>query len=109
MALPKGLVASLLTLDISGAFDIVTKNRLVLRLRQQGWPLLFIKWVESFISDRSALIRNGQGGTLPKICLECGAPQGSPVSPIISMLYFCPILRMGEPASRSGYADDMLS
>jgi hypothetical protein len=35
MALAKGEVATLLTLDIAGAFDIVMKNWLILRLRQQ--------------------------------------------------------------------------
>ncbi|KJZ70298.1 hypothetical protein HIM_10305 [Hirsutella minnesotensis 3608] len=32
-------VATLVTLDIQGAFDTVLRNRLVLRLREQGWPL----------------------------------------------------------------------
>jgi hypothetical protein len=31
-------VVSLLALDIAGAFDIVMRNRLILRLREQGWP-----------------------------------------------------------------------
>jgi hypothetical protein len=35
VALSKGLVATLLTLDIAGAFDIIMKGRLILRLRQQ--------------------------------------------------------------------------
>ncbi|RFU78526.1 reverse transcriptase [Trichoderma arundinaceum] len=44
-ALDRGLVVSLLTLDISGALDIVMRNRLVRRLREQGWPVLLIRWV----------------------------------------------------------------
>lgn len=107
VALAQGLVVSLLTLDVSGAFDIVMRNRLILRLRIQGWPHLFIRWVESFMSDRKALVRNGYGTTLPEKELECGAPQGSPISPIISMLYFSPILRINDPDNRFGYADDI--
>ncbi|RFU78212.1 reverse transcriptase [Trichoderma arundinaceum] len=106
-ALDRGLVASLLTLDISGAFDIVMRNRLVRRLREQGWPTLFVKWVESFMSDRSVLVRNGLGGLIPSLALECGAPQGSPISPIVSMLYFSPILKFNDPERRFGYADDV--
>ncbi|KKO96446.1 hypothetical protein THAR02_11453, partial [Trichoderma harzianum] len=107
VALAQGLVVSLLTLDISGAFDIVMRNRLVYRLREQGWPPLFVKWVDSFMSDRKALVRNGYGTTLPETELECGAPQGSPISPIVSMLYFSPSLKLNDPNTRFGYADDI--
>ncbi|KAG6979060.1 Retrovirus-related Pol polyprotein from type-1 retrotransposable element R1 [Fusarium oxysporum f. sp. conglutinans] len=31
-------VATLVTMDIQGAFDTVLRNRLILRLREQGWP-----------------------------------------------------------------------
>lgn len=41
------------------------------------------------------------------MALECGTPQGSPISPIISMLYFSPILQLNDPDRRFGYADDV--
>ncbi|KJZ69582.1 hypothetical protein HIM_11019 [Hirsutella minnesotensis 3608] len=50
-------VATLVTLDIQGAFDTVLCNRLVLRLREQGWPSNLARWVGSFMQDRSARIR----------------------------------------------------
>lgn len=31
-------VATLVTMDIQGAFNTVLRNRLILRLREQGWP-----------------------------------------------------------------------
>ncbi|KAM4066292.1 reverse transcriptase (RNA-dependent DNA polymerase) [Hirsutella rhossiliensis] len=31
-------VATLVTMDVEGAFDTVLRSRLILRLRQQGWP-----------------------------------------------------------------------
>ena len=37
-ALNSKLTASLLTLDVKGAFDGVLLGRLVKRLREQGWP-----------------------------------------------------------------------
>ncbi|EHK21786.1 uncharacterized protein TRIVIDRAFT_151788, partial [Trichoderma virens Gv29-8] len=94
-------------LDISGAFDIVIRNRLILRLREQSWPILFIKWVKSFISDRKALVHNGYSTTLPKTELEYRAPQGSPISPIVSILYFSPILKINNPNVRFRYTDDV--
>ena len=79
-------VATLLTMDVQGAFDTVMRNRLVLRLREQGWPEHLAKWVESFMNDRSACVRF-QDTTTPISPLQCGLPQGSPISPILFLLY----------------------
>lgn len=57
-----------------------------------------------------AAVRSGDGGVLEATALGCGTPQGSPISPIIATLYFCPILWMGRyshPNRRFGYADDV--
>jgi hypothetical protein len=50
-------VATLVTMDIQGAFDTVMRNRLVLRLREQGWPEYLARWAESFMKDRLARVR----------------------------------------------------
>ncbi|KAL9563899.1 hypothetical protein ACKAV7_011934 [Fusarium commune] len=41
-------------MDIQGAFDTVMRNRLVLHLREQGWPEHLVRWAESFMSGRLA-------------------------------------------------------
>ena len=41
-------VAGILTVDLKGAFDSVLRNRLLLRLREQGWPTSLIAWTPSF-------------------------------------------------------------
>ncbi|OAQ58652.1 reverse transcriptase [Purpureocillium lilacinum] len=104
-AFARGLVATLVTMDIQGAFDTVLRNRLILRLRQQGWPEQLARWAGSFMSDRSACVRY-QDITTPSSPLQCGLPQGSPVSPILFLLYTEPIYRLGNPKGRFGYADD---
>jgi len=98
-------VVTLVTMDIQGAFDTVMRNRLVLRLREQGWPDHLARWAESFMGDRSARVRY-QDTTTPFTPLQCGLPQGSPVSPILFLLYTEPIYRLGNPQGRFGYADD---
>ncbi|KAJ0126813.1 hypothetical protein HZ326_30083 [Fusarium oxysporum f. sp. albedinis] len=98
-------VATLVTMDIQGAFDTVMCNRLVLRLREQGWPNHLARWAGSFMSGRSARVRY-QDTVTPSSPLQCGLPQGSPVSPILFLLYTEPIYRLGNPRGRFGYADD---
>ncbi|RKK42613.1 hypothetical protein BFJ69_g18392, partial [Fusarium oxysporum] len=98
-------VATLVTMDVQGAFDTVMRNRLVLRLREQGWPDYLARWAGSFMSGRSARVRY-QDTVTPPSPLQCGLPQGSPVSPILFLLYTEPIYRLGNPWGRFGYADD---
>jgi hypothetical protein len=44
-----GGVATLLSMDISGAYDNVVRERLVALLRQKGIPRGIVSWVQSFI------------------------------------------------------------
>lgn len=107
-ALNTGHTASLLTLDVKGAFDTVLPGRLVRRLREQGWPDNLTRWVVSFTTDRIVQIRlDGEVG--PPTAIHCGLPQGSPVSPILFMLYLAPLFQIGtlKPKARFGYADDV--
>ncbi|XP_044717431.1 reverse transcriptase (RNA-dependent DNA polymerase) domain-containing protein [Hirsutella rhossiliensis] len=81
------------------------EEALILRLREQGWPLNLTRWVGSFMQDRSARIRY-QDIVTDSSPLQCGLPQGSPVSPILFLLYTEPIYRQGSSKRRFGYADD---
>ena len=56
-ALNQGLTASLLTLDVKGAFDAVLPGRLIRRLREQGWPDNLVRWAASFATGRSVRVR----------------------------------------------------
>jgi len=105
-ALNQGKVASLLTLDVKGAFDAVLPGRLVNRLRTQGWSSNLVSWIASFATNRSVRIRL-DGVLGPQESIQCGLPQGSPISPILFMLYIAPLLKMGIRKRRFGYADDV--
>ncbi|KAI0992026.1 hypothetical protein K3495_g16160, partial [Podosphaera aphanis] len=105
-ALSEGRSASMLTLDVKGAFDAVLPGRLVRRMREQGWPDCLVRWVGSFATDRSVHIKL-DGETGPPQQVDCGLPQGSPVSPILFMLYISPLFRLGNVHRRFGYADDV--
>lgn len=50
LALRKGKEASMLIIDVQGAFDAVLPNRLVKRLREQGWLTQLVRWVRHFVT-----------------------------------------------------------
>lgn len=105
-ALAKGWTASVATLDIKGAFDTVLPGRLEHRLREQGWPSQLCDWVSSFTNERKVCIRlDGEVGPIQRI--QCGLPQGSPVSPILFMLYVSPLFKLDKMTKSFGYADDV--
>ena len=105
----QGKIASILTLNVQGAFDSVLPGRLIHRLQEQRWPHNIQKWVASFLTDRSATLKL-DGTMSDPLLLSCGLPQGSPASPVLFMLYIEPLFRIGpleRHKSRFGYADDL--
>lgn len=97
--------AAIATLDVRGAFDGVLQNRLNFRLRTQGWPENFVRWVDSFMSNRSATIII-DNYISEEFNLKCRLPQGSPASPILFLLYMKPLFKSASGINL-GYADDM--
>ena len=99
----------MLTLDIKGAFDAVLPGRLIRRLQQQGWPDNLVRWVSCFATQRSASLRLGEE-TGSSFQVPSGIPQGSPVSPILFMLFIQPLFLLrsrDQRRARLGYADDV--
>lgn len=95
--------ATLLTFDIKGAFDSVSRTHLQGRLEQQKWPKALRKWVDSFLTNRKVQL-TVDGQTTAERKIGGSLPQGSPASPILFMLFMAPLYH-DTPAIR-GYADD---
>jgi hypothetical protein len=79
-------VATLLLVDISGAFDIVNPIRLLDILRKKRFPYWIVRWVQAFITTWNTTLVI-QGHETPPFQVEVGVPQGSPLSPILFLLY----------------------
>jgi len=81
---PRLKVSSLLV-DIKAWFDNVDNNTLAQILREGGIPSYMVSWVSSFLGEGSCtLIFQGAPGTPAPV--NVGAPQGSPISPLLFLL-----------------------
>jgi hypothetical protein len=104
-----GAIASLLQLDIKGAFDTVNHTRLLHTLQHQGFPPWVVRWVRSFLDNRTASLYFDGESTLPH-CLTAGVPQGSPLSPILFLLYTASLYTQLQDHAgliAVGFADDL--
>lgn len=79
-------VASLLLLDVSGAFDTVSHERLAHNLRKRKVDEKIVKWIASFLSARKTRITI-DGFQSGEYQINTGIPQGSPLSPILYLFY----------------------
>lgn len=99
-----------LLLDIKGAFDRVNKRQLLKRMVEVGIAGNIVRWVDSFLSDRRAmLVIDGRTGKTNDI--QAGLPQGSPASPVLFILSISamfPYLTERHPDVESiSFVDDM--
>jgi hypothetical protein len=102
-ALSQGRVASLLLLDVKGAFDAVDHQRLLSHLRLQGWDPSLISWVRDWLSSRSVSIQIEEATASSQI--KGGLPQGSPLSPVLFLLYAARVVSANK--NSFCYADDL--
>jgi len=95
-------------LDIKGGFDNVDHGTLLRRLRSKDTPEYMIRWISNFIADRQwAIIFPGS----PRImkCINTGIPPGSPLFPILFVIYVEPLDSCLEPTRELiiSYVDDI--
>ncbi len=88
-------VTSLLMLDVSGAFDNVSHQRLLHNLKKRRIPLELVSWIESFLKGRTSTLRLPEYESEP-FSIHTGIPQGSPLSPILYLFYNADLLDMGS-------------
>ncbi|KAI7698384.1 hypothetical protein KC353_g17003 [Hortaea werneckii] len=103
-----GKVASLLLLDVTGAFDNVSHERLLHNLRTRRVDERMVLWIASFLSERRTRITMDDF-TSDEYAINTGIPQGSPLSPMLYIFYNAGLLEtceLDEDTSATGYIDD---
>lgn len=109
MAWDEKKVASLLLLDVSGAYDNVSHKRLLHNLQKRRIDTLIIGWIQSFLTNRNTTI-SFDGYKSSPYTVSTGIPQGSPLSPILYLFYNADLVEICnlEPNTKGlGYVDDI--
>jgi len=77
---------AVLLMDVKGVFPHVAKGNLLKRIEEMGFEADLVRWVESFMEERKVIMSmDGREGD--SMDVEMGVPQGSPVSPVLFVIY----------------------
>ena len=103
-----GLRTGILLFDIQGFFDNINHDRLTRIFADLGFAPELVSWCKSFLKDRTVRLKFN-GRTSDPFDFEVGTPQGSPVSPVLSIIYTSPLLHKMRNWARAAlgmYIDD---
>ena len=92
-------------LDVEKAFDKVWHKGLIVKLHELGISVMFTHWILSFLNERliSVKVEDSHSKTFTPVC---GVPQGSPISPLLFILYVSDIPSSSK-CKQSQFADDI--
>lgn len=88
----KKKIALVLLLNVTGAFNNVSKDRLLYNLCTKQIDAWIVAWIGSFLTGRSTTFCTNEHIT-KKISISIGIPQGSPLLPILFLFYNAPLLK----------------
>lgn len=101
---------AILALDLKGAFDNVTHASVLRNLNKTGCGRRTFKYIQDFLTDRTATIAISGTKSDPITLGERGTPQGSVISPLLFNLALLPLPRLLEQIEgidHAFYADDI--
>ena len=99
------LRVSTLFLDSKAGFDNVDASILRARLLTSHVPSYMVDWVSSFLSERTCTLVF-QGSPNISSPVSVGTPQGSPISPLLFLIYVAPLHMALPKGLMVSYVDD---
>jgi len=96
---------STLFLDVKGGFDNVESPSLLSLLRRKGVSPYLVQWVGSFLRDRTCRL-TFQGSPRLFAPVSVGVPQGSPISPLLFVIYVSSLHLVIPRSLIISYVDD---
>jgi len=105
-ALDKHHHAAVIFFDVKAAFDSVWHDGLIYKLNDLKLPDYLIRWIVSFLTNRTACIEL-ENQLSSSFSLRSGTPQGSPLSPLLYILYTADSMNTVPKHTEYGlFADD---
>ena len=108
LALNDNKSVAVANIDFAKAFDSVCTSKLIYKLQSYGISGALIRWITSFLSDRSQQTRVGNSlSALTK--LSSGVVQGSVIGPLLFVLFINDITQLfnDNKCTCKLYADDL--
>ena len=94
-----------LYIDVSKAFDSISHNKLIYKLKKYGFGGIFLLWIENFLTNRTQSVKINSELS-PMYISTSGVPQGSILGPLFFILYIDGICEKLTYGRISLYADD---
>ena len=98
-------ITGVLLWDLSAAFDTLDCDGLCAKLELYGLQPRSVRWIKSFLTDRSQCVRIGNQISSPKF-VPTGVPQGGVLSPLVFVLFVSDLQDWLKHSTAPTYADD---